>query len=267
MQITRTETETSSGPKRTPREEIVPLFSGDTTVEPEGYWDLSQSTGWEVAPPEGSEPSRYTVMKEAIRGFIVPFEQLDAEAKSEQAEGSDEMGGVYFYPFSNVFEPIGEGDDDGDLNSSNFERKVAAMENTYFDNGKPQGGTQIMEAIRAADLHFMGEFGPDGDNVPRLQRPIRARTVWTDGELRDHDEFARYMAESNVRDGIGVRQDWDEVWAVAIFGYGPEHDATLAQYQKLAATHPNIHVYSFDQVSQPGVVAEDMAIAVVPQTA
>lgn len=68
------------------------------------------------------------------------------------------------------------------------------------------------------------------------------------------------------------RLRWDadvapEVWAVAIFGYGPDHDQTLTQYQKLAANHPNIHVYSFDQVANPAEVAEDMAIAVLPQSA
>lgn len=267
MQIVRTET-TTGGPKRTPREEIVPLITVARGSEPEGYWDMSQSTGWEVAPPEGSSPDRYTVMEGAIRGFIIPFEQLDTEAAKEQAEGDDDKGGVYFYPFNHEFLPIGEGDDDGDLNSANFEEKMSAFKRDYFDsNGKPQGGTVIMAAIRAGDKHFMGEFGPGGDNeMPREQRPIRLRTVWTDGELRDHDAFAKYMGESRVDDdNIGVRKDWDEVWAVAIFGYGDDHDKTLRQYQDLAKRHTNIHVYSFDQVRNPDEVAEDMAIAALPQ--
>jgi len=263
MQITRTEV-TTGGPARTPRTEIVPLFTGPREVEPEGYWDMSGSTGWEVAPPEGSKPTRYQVMSDAIRGFIVPFEQLDSQAADEQADGSDEMGGVYFYPFNHQFLPIGSGDDDGDLNSSNFERKMAAFARRYFDGeGRPQGGTEIMAAIQAGDNHYMEEF----EDTPRDQRPVRARTVWTDGELKDAAAFGKYMEASSVTRGLGVRKEWDEVWAVAIFGHGAEHDTTLAQYQELAKRHANIHVYSFDQVKNGAEVAEDMAIAVVPTQA
>lgn len=261
MQIVRTETETG-GPSRTPRQEIVPLFDGTREVEPEGYLDVSGSTGWEAAPPEGSKPNRHQVMVDAVRGFITPFEALDSQAAREQAEGSDEQGGVYFYPFNHQFCPLGEGDDDGDLNSSNFDRKYQQFVAQHFDGkGMPQGGTRIMQAIRAADTHYMGEFASDA----REERPIRARTVWTDGELTDAAEFGKYMADSTIQQGIGVRKDWDEVWAVAIFGYGGDHDATLRQYQDLAKNHPNIHVYSFDQVRNGAEVAEDMAVAVVPQ--
>jgi hypothetical protein len=265
--IERTEA-TTGGPKRTPREEIVPLITVARGSEPEGYWDMSQSTGWEVAPPEGSQPSRYTVMKGAIQGFIIPFEQLDTEAAKEQAEGDDDKGGVYFYPFNHQFLPIGEGDDDGDLNSANFAEKMGAFERNYFVNGLPQGGTKIMEAIRAGDQHFFGTKREPGEffDKPRAERPIRLRTVWTDGELKDHDAFAKYMEGSKVdENNIGVRADWDEVWAVAVFGYGQDHDAVLRQYQDLAKKHANIHVYSFDQVRNPDEVAEDMAIAALPQ--
>jgi hypothetical protein len=264
MKIERTEVETG-GPMRTPRTEIVPLMPGIAENEPEGYWDVSGSTGWEVAPPEGSSPTRYKVMSDAIRGFIIPFEKLDSQAAREQADGDGEKGGVYFYPFNHAFCPIGDGDDDGDLNSSNFEEKMAKFERDHFSNGAPQGGTEIMQAIRAGDRHYMGEFGPGGENPrPREARPVRMRTVWTDGELKDVKEFARYMEDSTIKGGLGVRKDWDEVWAVAIFGYGDAHDQTLRQYQDLAKRHPNIHVYSFDQVRNGDEVAEDMAIAAAP---
>jgi len=263
--IERTEKETG-GPLRTDRKEIRPLFDGKREVEPEGYWDVSGSTGWEAAPPEGSKPSRYRVMSDAIRGFITPFEVLDSQAAKEQAGGDDDKGGVYFYPFNHGFCPIGDGDDDGDLNSANFEEKMGQFEKDHFDSdGQPQGGTNIMEAVAAGDRHYMSEFGPGGENErPREQRPVRARTVWTDGELKDASAFGRYMEQSVVEHGVGVRKDWDEVWAVAIFGHGTEHDTTLRQYQDLAARHPNIHVYSFDQVRNGNEVAEDMAVAVVP---
>jgi von Willebrand factor type A domain len=240
MQIVRTEAETG-GPSRTPRQEIVPLFTHDEEVEPELYLDLSGSMSWEIAPPEGSQPDRFSVMTEAVRQFIVPFEQLDSQAAAEQASGSDEKGGVFAYGFNHKYVIIGDDDDDGDLNSSNVERKLGKLQ--------PGGGTNLMEAVRAADRHFTGEFGTSTD------APARASVVFTDGEPSDWQEFGKRLEKANAK----------QVWAVAILGHGEAHDATLKLYQTIATTHPYVHVYSFDQVTNPAEIAEDMAVAVLPQ--
>jgi hypothetical protein len=251
MQIVRTETSTGDA-SRTPRARIESLFTEDQEVEPEGYLDCSESEGWEISAEQGS-PSRWSVQIEAWRQFVAAAEALDTQAAGEQAGGDDDKGGVYTYPFSNRFLPIGEGDDDGDLNSSNFAEKIAAFVAKYFDAaGKPRGGTTIMSAIRAGDAHFMDEFG----KRPAGERPIRARVVFTDGELSDAGPFAEYMASSHDN-------QWREVFAVAVLGHGTDHDATLRQYQELAKTHTNIHVYSFGSVSNPAEIAEDMSIAVL----
>lgn len=269
MQITRTEKPTG-GANRTRREEIVPLFTGQREVEPECYLDCSESEGW---PWESNESlSTWPIQLDALRGFIVPFEELDSQAAEEQAGGSDEQGGVYVYPFSNQFLPIGKGDDDGDLNSSNFDRKMGAFIKKYFDRqGNPRGGTEIMTAVRAGDAHFMNEFGPDADEpVARDERPVRARVVWTDGQLNDADAFQRYLAQATLSDeGFGSHGEWDEVWAVAIIGE-PGSDAGKAaydQYVRLAKDHPWIHPYYFEGVTNPGEIAEDMAVAAVPVNA
>lgn len=263
MQIIRTETPTG-GPNRTRREEIVPLNTGAREVEPECYLDCSQSEGW----PWDSNPKTCTwdIQEEAARQFIAPFEALDSQAAGEQAGGSDEKGGVYFYPFSNMFLPIGDGDDDGDLNSSNWERKMTAFKRSYFDAaGKPQGGTEIMSAIRAGDAHFMDEFSSD----PRGERPVRARVVWTDGALTDAAAFQRYLAQATAgQDGYGSHGEWDEVWAVAIIGEeGGGGQAAHQQYVALAKDHPWVHPYYFEAVANPSEVSEDMALAVVPANA
>jgi hypothetical protein len=264
MNITRSEPATG-GNLRTRREEIVPLITGPRGAEPEVYLDCSGSMTWEIAPPEKSAPSRWTVLLPALRSFLRPFEELDEQASREQAGGSQDKGGVYTYPFNHQFLPLGAGDDDGDLNLTNFEEKMKAFEATY---GVPGGGTQIMTAVRAGDQHFLAEFGARGENPrARGERPIRARVVFTDGELKDAGEFAAYLAEARVQGDLGVRPEWDEVWAIAILGHGEDHDKTLRQYQQLAAQHPNLHVYSFAEVSNPEEIAEDMAIAVVPQPA
>jgi hypothetical protein len=264
MQIVRTEAATG-GPSRTRREEIVPLNTGTREVEPECYLDCSESEGW----PWDSNPAVCTwdIQEEAARQFIAPFEDLDSQAADEQADGSDDDGGVYFYPFSNVFQPMGKGDDDGDLNSSNWQRKMDAFKGAYFKGGKPQGGTEIMAAIRAGDAHFTDEFGPGGENeAPRGERPVRARVVWTDGALSDARAFQSYLAQATAgQGGYGVHGEWDEVWAVAIIGEeGGGGQAAYQQYASLAKDHPWVHAYYFAGVANPAEVSEDMAIAVVP---
>ena len=137
--------------------------------------------------------------------------------------------------------------------------------------GVPGGGTAIMTAVQAADKHDRAEFGPGGENErSRADRPVRARVVWTDGELKDAGAFAQYLADAEAapgREHIGTRKSWDETWAVAILGYGDDHDATLLSYQALAKQHPYVHVYSFSEVANPAEIAEDMALAVVPTQA
>jgi hypothetical protein len=267
--ITRTETPTGSE-DRTRREEIVPLNTGKQGargVEPEGYLDCSESEGW----PWDNKPSVCTwdIQLPAVRSFIVPFEVLDAQAKEEQAGGDDEKGGVYFYPFSNIFLPIGDGDDDGDLNSANFEEKMEAFVRKYFTaDRKPRGGTEIMTAVRAGDEHFMGEFGPGGENEkPRDQRPVRARVVFTDGALNDAKAFKRYLEDAKLdpETKYGKHGEWDEVWAIAIVG--PQSGGgkgAYTQYQELAQDHPWIHSYLFADVVNPEEIAEDVAYAVAP---
>jgi hypothetical protein len=259
MQIVRTEAETG-GPNRTRREEIVPLNTGTREVEPECYLDCSESEGWEW--DSNPKVCTWDVQEEAARQFIAPFEALDSQAAGEQEDGSDEKGGVYFYPFSNRFQPIGDGDDDGDLNSSNWARKMTAFKKAYFRNGKPQGGTEIMAAIKAGDAHFTDEF----EDRPRAQRPVRARVVWTDGALSDARAFQSYLAQATPgAGGYGVHGEWDEVWAVAIIGEeGGGGQAAYRQYAALAGDHPWVHPYYFEGVANPAEVSEDMALAVVP---
>jgi hypothetical protein len=264
MQIIRTEPQTG-GPQRTPREEIVPVFTASDEVEPDMLFDCSGSMQWETAPPQGSAPNRWTVMCDAMRQVVGAAEALDSQAAQEQSEGSDEKGGLYAAGFNHGLVIVGAGngnpdeDDDGDLNTANFERKMKAVAGRY---GVPDGGTKIMPAVRYLDGHYLAEFSEteDGAPVPVSARPKRARVVFTDGELKDAPEFGARIAEDHA-------DRWPaEHWFIAVLGHGEEHDATLRQYQETARKHPNVHVYSFDQVTNPGEVAEDMAIAVLPQS-
>jgi hypothetical protein len=263
MQIIRNEQPTGT-PNRTRREEIVPLLTGHREGEPEMYMDCSESEGW----PWDSNPGTCTwdIQVEAVRNFIAPFEQLDSQAAAEQACGDDDKGGVYCYPFSSDFLPIGAGDDDGDLNSANFDQKMGAFIRKYFArNGKPQGQTYIMRAVAAGDEHFLDEFG----DRPRAQRPVRARVVWTDGQLTDGGKFRAYLEKAtHSSEGFGSHGEWDEVWAVAIIGEeGGGGKAAYDQYVELSENHPWIHPYYFEGVANPAEIAEDMAVAAVPVNA
>jgi hypothetical protein len=269
MQITRTEVPTG-GPNRTPQEHIVSLNTGPREVEPELIGpDFSESETW----PWKSDPSKNTwdIQIEAVRQFIVPFEGLDSQAADEQAGGSDEKGGVYAYPFNNNFLPVGDGDDDGDLNSANFDRKMAAFLKKYGDNGRPQGGTEIMQSVNASDKHFLGTKKEPGEfyDTPRDERPVRARVVFTDGALNDVAKFIAYLKQATLsKDGYGAHGEWDEVWAVAIIGEeGGGGHAAYEQYQEIAKDHPWVHPYYFEGVVNPAEIAEDMAVAVVPTQA
>jgi hypothetical protein len=246
---------TTGGPSRTPRDHIEPVFTEHTgEVEPDMLFDCSSSEGWEWDNAPGT--TTWGIQLPAIREFVAGAEQLDSQAAAEQAGGDDEKGGIYAAGFGSGVYVVGEGDDDGDLNSANIEKKLNAMR-VRDDSGTmvplPWGGTYIMSACELLDEHYLGEFG----NRPVSQRPIRARVVWTDGALNDADKFGQRLAADNS-------DKWpEEHWFVAILGYGPDHDRTLRAYQQISEKHSNVHVYAFDQVSNPAEVAEDMAVAVL----
>lgn len=266
MQIVRTETPTG-GESRTPRAEIIPHYSETDEVEPDIAFDCSGSESWEVA--EGSSVSRWSVQMEAIRQLVAAAEQLDSQAAAEQAGGDEDKGGLYAAGFNHELVKVGAGakydqkfvaereqDDNGDLNSANFDAKIKALI-TRHNEQLPAGGTVIMATVSYLDAHYLGEFG----DRPVGERPKRARVVFTDGELKDARQFGQRLAETHS-------DTWpEEDWFIAILGHGTEHDATLAQYQQIAEQHHNVHVYSFEEVTNPAEIAEDMAIAVLPQSA
>jgi hypothetical protein len=271
MQITRDQQRTG-GADRTPREEIVALFTGHRPVEPEQYSDCSQSEGW--AWRSNPQLCTFKVQLGAQKEFGKPFAQLDSQAGREKGGG-----GIATYPFNNVYLPLSDRDDeDGeriiDLNPDNFDERIAHFLSLYpqvFKNGIPvAGGTEVMEAVTAGDEHFLSEFG----KLARVERPIRGRVLWTDGMLTDAAQFIRYLEQATAGTGgsagLGVHGEWDEAWAVAILGEGPGEDGqdygkqAFGQYNELRGQYPWIHPYYFQGVANPKEVAEDMAVAVVP---
>jgi hypothetical protein len=219
----------------------------------------------------------------AFRLFVAAAQDLDSQAKAEQAGGSAEKGGIYSVFFNHGVVPIGEGDDDGDLNTENMDEKVSAIR-VRDENGNqvpmPWGGTNVMEAVDYLDRHYLLEFARDeqGALVPVTGRPKRARTLWTDGAMKDFRDFGHRLESSQADIGQALVRRYKELddvvttagelwpqeeWFVAIFGEGEAHNATLALYNQIAEKHPNVHVISFEQVTAPAEIAEDMAFSVL----
>jgi len=273
MQITRTE-QATGGPNRTKREEMAPLLDGVRGCEPEQYPDCSPSEAW----PWTTKPGvcTWTIQLASMKAFTEPFAALDTEAANET-----DAGGVATYPFSNIYLPLSDKrDEDGDLiidvNPTNFDERMAyfmRLHSRYFENGLPAyGGTEVMEAIRAGDEHFMGELG----KKPRSQRAVRSRVFWSDGLLNDAEAFLAYLGQAKAVDDpkastvtpIGQHLEWDEVIAVALFGEeGGDGHKAYEQYAKFAKAHPWVHAYYFEGVTNGLEVAEDMALVTVPTLA
>lgn len=268
MRIVRDEPVTGDT-TRTRREEIVPLVTSTANAEPEVYLDCSQSEGWTW----NSDDTKRTwdIQLDVLRGILEPFVGLDSagQAGGKKLDGDDEPG-VYTYPFSNVFLPIGKGDDDGDLNPGNFDSKMGAfMQHAFRGSRFPTfGGTEIMAAVNAGDGHYMDEFR----SKAKADRPVRIRIVLTDGALNDANAFLRYLRAGTLdkATGFGQHGEWEEVWAIAILGEGQEAggegggEAAYNAYKAIAADHPWVHPYFFPTVGNPAEIAEDMAVATVP---
>jgi hypothetical protein len=232
----------TGGPNRTPRSEIHPAVSANRNKEPVLLLDLSTSMDWGAADeygPEWPDPgSRRAIVIEALRGLVRVLETEDSEAAAEQADGSDELGGLMTHGFANHHVEI------GDLNSSNVERRLNEI--------RWGGKTYIMPAWRAALEDYDEEFG---DRDPDEQ-PTMLTLVVTDGEADDWMEFAPVLEKASAK----------RVFVVAIVGHGPKHDATLAAYQGAAKKNraqdkfgkAHVEVISFDAVTNPEEIALDL---------
>ena len=237
----RTET---GGPTRTPRSEITAAVSANRKKEPVLLLDLSGSMDWEAAPG-GTEWSSATrsggrrgIVIEALHGLVSALEDEDSEAASEQAGGSDELGGLMTHGFAGGHIEI------GDLNSSNLERRLNEIQ--------WGGGTTIMPAWKAALADYDEEFG---DRDPGEQ-PTMLTVVLTDGEATDWQEFGAVLEKADVK----------HVFVVAILGHGKDHDSTLRAYQAAAQRNQaqdkhgksHVRVVSFDSVTDPKEIATDL---------
>lgn len=284
MTITRDQP-ASGGPERTERSEITALVRRqelaplNIEAEPEDYLDASPSMMWPWKSNAGM--CTWDIALGVLTEGLGPFAAMDSQASHEEAGG-----GVFCYPFSDTYLQMGENADDGDLNPKNVKEKVAAWIRRHWGRKATgphpeRGGTRIMSAIKAADDHFC--LGDDAEFADRAiaDRPLRIRRVLTDGILQDAAEFIAYLSQARLyvpppklpfaedAPAWGDHGEWREVWAIAILGEDSDGAAKAAydQYMNLKARFPWIHPYFFQKVSAVGEIAEDFAMATVPQDA
>lgn len=217
-------------------QDLSPVVPKGVEKEPVAVIDTSGSMTWPAA--EGSTIERRSVVGEAMGKLVATLEKEDAQAVKELekaiATGSDEgeAGGLMTVLFADADNARVL----GDLNDANWFEKWGSI--------KWGGGTYIMPGWQLAVDDYMEEFG----DTPKQDRPALLVLVVTDGEAADMPEFEAECAKTSGGTYI----------CVAIIGYGAEHDATLAAYQKLAASNPHIRVVSFGSETDPSTIAEGL---------
>jgi hypothetical protein len=175
---------------------------------------------------ENDTTPRKDTIKEAI-GIIV----AQLAAQDSQAAKEEEGGGLRTVTFAG-----GNASDLDDVNPNNLEQKWAQIHWA--------GGTRIMPGLNKLIEVYNDEFG----SRPAAARPLLMALVITDGEADDTDQFARAVAQA----AGGV------YFALAIIGYGPEHDAAVRQYQNIEQKNAHVKVLPFAAETDPSVIARGL---------
>lgn len=213
--------------------DLSPVVAKGVEKEPIALVDISGSMSWPVSGD--SRVQRREVVGEAMGLLVKALEDEDSQAAAEQADGSDDKGGLLVHLFSDHHEEL------GDLNSSNWRAK--------WESISWGGGTRIMAAWEAAQEDYLEEFG----EVPALDRPVLLTLVVTDGEASDWDQFSQVLAQANAT----------RKFCVAIVGHGEDHDRTLSAYKAVEATNgKHVRVVTFAGETDPTSIANDLILLV-----
>lgn len=202
--------------------------AGPTNLEPAFLLDTSGSMSYPTT--ENGSVVRMDLVREALPMIVAGLEKFDAQAAKESEEAGDEEGGVMTVTFASDAAVI------GDLNSANLQEKFRSI--------KWGGGTNITPGWNLVLSNYMEEFG---DEDP-TSRPALLCMVITDGEASDEADFE--AAITKAKGGTYV--------CVAVVGYGPEHDKTMTQYQKIAAANNHVRVLTFADSTNPQELADGL---------
>ena len=196
---------------------------GEQAQEKEPMLLLDTTGSMNYPTSEGDRTPRKDTIKEAIGLIVAELASEDSQAAQEEAGG-----GLRTVTFAG-----GNAEDLDDLNPKNLEQKWAAIHWA--------GGTRIMPGLNKLIEVYNDEFGAR----PAADRPLLMALVITDGEADDTDQFARAVAQA----AGGV------YFALAIIGYGPEHDAAVRQYKAIEQQNTHVKVLPFAAETDPNVIA------------
>lgn len=240
--MTEPRTETG-GPDRTPRSEIVSVRKHNRSYEPVLLLDLSTSMDWSAQDEQDRSQdypapvSRRAIAEQALPLLISALAGEDSEAEKEQADGSDDLGGLMTFGFATTAVKI------GDLNESNAQRKLQSVQ--------WGGGTNVVPAMKLAISKYDEEFEDDEDDSR-----VHEILIVTDGQAQDWRDLEPYLLKANA----------NRVYVVAIVGHGDKALTTYNEYKQVAAQNQaqdefgkaHVHVVLFDGVTDPQEIAEDL---------
>jgi hypothetical protein len=208
-------------------QDLSPVVPKGVEREPVLLVDTSGSMSYPAA--DGSSVRRWDVVTEAMPTLVATLGAADSQAEAEAAAGED-AGGLMTVTFANTATEV------GDLNEGNWRQK--------WDAVRIGGGTHIMPGWNLVVEDYLEEFG----DTPQIERPALLLLVVTDGEADDMEAFEAECAKAHGTTYI----------AAAIVGYGPDHDATVAAYQNLAAKNNHVRVVSFESNTDPNALAQGL---------
>lgn len=196
---------------------------GEQGQEKEPMLLLDTTGSMNYPTSESDSTPRKDTIREAISLIVSELAAQDSQASKEE-----EGGGLRTVTFAG-----GNAYDLDDLNPNNLSQKWAGIHWA--------GGTRIMPGLNKLIEVYNDEFG----SRPAADRPLLMALVITDGEADDTDRFAQAVAQA----AGGV------YFALAIIGYGPEHDAALRQYKAIEDKNAHVKVLPFASETDPNVIA------------
>jgi hypothetical protein len=194
----------------------------DVEKEPMLLLDTTGSMNYPTSATD--QTPRKDTIREAVSIIVEALAAEDSQAAHEEGGG-----GLRTVTFAN-----GEAYDIEDLNPSNLREKWQQIHWA--------GGTRIMPGWNTLIDTYQDEFGQE----PPDQRPLLLALVITDGEADDTDRFAQALAGASG--GVYV--------AIALIGYGAEHDRALAAYKRIEENNAHVKVLTFAGETNPQVIAD-----------
>jgi hypothetical protein len=194
-----------------------------TTQEKEPMLLLDTTGSMNYATAQNDPTPRKDTIREAISIIVSRLAAADSQAAHEEGGG-----GLRTITFAD-----GQAHDIGDLNPDNLQQKWSRI--------RWGGGTRVMPGFNLLLKTYTEEFGA----TPQSERPLLLALVITDGEAEDTDLFKNTVA----------RSAGSMYTALAIIGYGAEHDRALQAYQQVEAQNAHVKVLPFAGETDPEKIA------------